>query len=263
MGIIEKFAFARRGVTVLLLSSAMVLQACDEQIALAPGAVSEDAACGQYRSAIAAARRTEIDQQVQTAVAGAVIGAIGGLLVGGSSGERARNAIIGAAIGGLTGYSASYLQQKAQRSNDSNTILASVNQDAGNELRLVSSTGRAVQSLRNCRRAEIAALSNSVKAGRTPPSTARSQLSQISAKVNQDNQLISQAFNGIGQRVNAYSGAQGAIANADANITQANARARAPQVQQVARAQNAQVAQDTRAQAALAADLEALDVLLG
>ncbi len=250
------------GMAATAIVAAMALQGCSEGIQLAPGMVNKDDSCSRYRGVIAEARQTEIQQQQQAAMAGAMIGAVfGGLMAGPDN--RAEGMIAGAAAGGLVGLSATYFQQKAQLSSDSSTLLNSVNSDAGSEGQLITKTGQAAAALRNCRSVQIADLTKRVRAGDVEKSAARAELRTIEARVRNDNQVISAAFNGIGERVSAYVDARQQVATTDAAITLASAQAATPNVSKVVSARTSQVNADDIARQRQQAEIEALQVLLG
>ncbi|WP_165586933.1 YMGG-like glycine zipper-containing protein [Pseudaestuariivita atlantica] len=252
----------------------LLLGACDEQITLTQTAQDPNDNCTPFRQQISDARRTEIQKQTQNAVAGAVVGGIlGALVAGGDSQQRARGALIGAAAGGLAGYSATYYNQKKQRSSDAAALLRSVNADASRESALVSRTGKAANSLRSCRISQLAALESRVKRQQVSKSQAKAELRQIRAKVSGDNRIISAAFNGIGQRVDAYVDATAAetgvnraiVANQRAaqNARDRRARAATPNVARVS-TQSSQIrAADKRASDAVDRKLNSLEILLG
>ncbi len=260
------FAFGFRGrarrLALTALAAAISLQGCSESIGLSPNAVNKDDSCSSFRGVIAQARQTEIQQQQQAAVAGAVIGALFGGLMAGSD-NRAEGVLAGAAIGGLVGLSATYYQQKAQLAADNDALLSSVNSDAGTEHQLVTKTGRAAAELRECRSAQIADLADRVRNGQVEKDMARAELRTIEARVIDDNQIVSAAFNGISERVMAYVDAKEQVAAADATITLASAQAATPNVSLVEAERVKHVNDDTLSRQRLEDDIEGLQVLLG
>lgn len=262
MFLISKVRSVTRGSILTMALGAMVLSGCDQQIALGERAADPADPCVQYREVIVEARKSDIQKQQQAAMAGAVFGAIlGGALS--SRDDRMQGILAGAAIGGLTGLSATYYNQKAERAADSRALLASVNTDANVERQLVTRTGQAAKSLRTCRRNQVAAITKQVKAGSIDTRTARAQLRSVQSRVGTDNRLISAAFNGINERVRAYSDATQAVAQADSAISVRSARASAPNVARVATASNQTVTADQRERQRLDSEIAALEVLLG
>ena len=251
-----------RGSAVAVTLSAMTLSGCDNSIALGPRAADKNDPCVQYREVIVAARKTDIQQQQDAAVAGAIFGAILGAAVS-SRDDRAQGMLTGAAIGGLAGLSATYYNQKAERAADSRALLASVNGDAQNEGTLVTKTGQAAKSLRSCRRGQVAAVTKSVRSGSVDAATARAQLTNIKSRINTDNKLITAAFNGITERVNAYTDATKTVASADSAISASSARSATPNVTRVSAQRTQTVNADTREKQRLQSEVEALEVLLG
>ena len=243
---------------VALGVSLLLLQGCTETITLAPGAVSADDSCSRFRATIAEARRSDIQQQQQAAAVGAIFGAVLGAAVAGEN-NRAQGALIGAAAFGLAGYSSVYYRQKQQLASDNRALLRSVNSDAAAESRLVTRTGQAAASLRSCRSGQIAALSRDVRAGRVNRTQGRAQLNNLRARVRADNQIISAAFNGIGQRVEAYVDVTNAVARADRSLSASSA----PSVANVSASTRNRVNSDAAARARIDRDIEALSVLLG
>lgn len=264
-----------RSCSVLVLVGTLALQGCSEQIALTDAGNDPSDTCNSFRQTIVAARQTEIDQQVTNAMAGAVLGAfVGAALNNGSAQDRRQGAILGALGGGLTGLAATYYQQKAQNAADSQALLRSVNTDAARERQLVTQTGRAVQSLRNCREAQLTTLERQVRSGSVTPSDARAQLATIRRKVAEDNQIVSAAFNGIGNRVNAYVDASATAAQVNRSVIAASrppssaanvrsARASTTSVAAVVQDQNRAVAADNQARARVDNRIEALEILVG
>jgi outer membrane lipoprotein SlyB len=251
--------FIRLPKTVAVLGLSLLLaQGCTEGITLAPGAVSADDNCSRFRGTIAEARRTDIEAQQQAAVVGAVFGAVLGAALAGEN-NRAQGALLGGAAFGLAGFSSVYYRQKQQLANDNRSLLRSVNSDAAKERQLITTTGQAVVSLRNCRRAEIASLNRSARAGSVETATARNELRIIRSRVRADNQIVSAAFNGIGQRVEAYVEVTNAVARADNNLSAASA----PNVGRVSASTRNRINADAAAKARIDREMEALSVLLG
>lgn len=257
-----------------ILVGAAVLAACEQQIVLTDEAVSADDGCSQFRVTIAEARETDIQRQAQGAGVGALFGAVIGAAVADSRGQnRTRGAIIGAGLGGLAGLSATYYQQLQERATDQATLLATVNSDAGRELGLITRTGQATQALRACRQQELRALAASVRSGATSAQEGRRQLARIKSRLQADNQVVSAAFNGIGQRVDAYVDAtsqagqvQTAIIRAErppAQPVERQVRARAPSVTQAVTQTNAAVSRDQQTVNQINQEIDALEVLLG
>lgn len=268
-------AASRRVMFGLALLSTVALAACDEAIVLSAADQDPTDRCVQFRQSIAAARQTEINQQAQGAVAGAIFGAILGAAAGGGD-DRQRNMLLGAAAGGLVGFSATYYNQVAQRSRDANALLQNVNADARAERALVTRTGQAAQSLRSCRVQQLQELEAAVRGGRISAADARGRLGAVRNQIATDNRIVSAAFNGIGNRVDAYvdatataAGVNRAILTNEAraqNAAQAraaqNARAATGNVSAVSRdAQNLQ-ANDARQRQVIDNRLDALEALL-
>jgi outer membrane lipoprotein SlyB len=256
----------------LVLASTTVLQGCDEQIMLTDAALDPGDNCSSFRETISAARRTEMEQQAEAAIAGAVFGAIlGAAVAGGDADDRRQGAILGALGGGLAGFSATYYQQLAGRAADADALLASVNSDAGRERQLVTQTGAAARALRDCRRAQLTTLAGQVRAGSIEKSAARAQLATIQTRLAQDNQIISAAFNGIGRRVDAYIDATAATAQVERGMittrsgppAATQARAATPNVARAASDSASVAAADAEAAARIDREIDALEVLLG
>lgn len=261
---------------VLILAGAMALQGCTEGMTLTADANDPSDVCNGFRQTIVAAQRTQIDEQVAGAVAGAAIGALLGAAVasGGTVRERQQGALIGAVGGGLSGLAATYYSQKAQSAADANALLRSVDADAANERALVTQTGRAAQALRGCRNDQLAALEGQVRSGAIAPDVARAELGVIRGKVAQDNQIISAAFNGIGNRVDAYVDASAAAAGVDraaiaaarppvATAQVTRARSFTPSVAAVVQDRNSAIAVDAEAETRVNNRIEALSILVG
>ncbi len=251
-----------RGSALAVALGTMLLGACDEQIALGERVKDPSDPCMQYREVIVEARDTDIRQQQQAAMTGAIFGAIlGGVLS--SDDDRMQGILAGAAVGGLTGLSATYYNQKTQRAADSQALLASVNSDATAEGQLVTRTGRAAKSLRTCRRNQVASLTEQVRAGSVERDAARAQLRNIQSQIDADNRLVSAAFNGINERVTAYSDAAQAVAQADNAISAQRAQAATPSVSQVATASSQIMTADQQDSQLVSSEIAALQVLLG
>lgn len=268
---------ARRVMFGLALMSTVALVACDEAIVLSAADQDPTDRCVPFRQSIAAARETEINQQAQGAVAGAIFGAMLGAAAGGSTDDRQRNMLLGAAAGGLAGFSATYYRQVAQRSRDATSLLRNVNADARIERALVTRTGQAAQSLRSCRVQQLQQLEAAVRGGSLSASDARARLRVVRSQIATDNRIVSAAFNGIGNRVDAYvdatataAGVNRAILTNEAraqNAAQArsaqSARAATGNVSAVSRdARNLQTA-DARQRQVVENRLDALEALLG
>ncbi len=260
-----------RGAGVIALTGAMALQGCSETITLTEAANDPSDTCNGFRQTIVAARKTEINQQIAGAAAGAVVGALLGAALASDSGQ---GALIGALGGGLTGLGATYYKQKAANASDANALLRSVNSDAAKERQLVTQTGRAAQSLRNCRNGQLTALERQIRSKSITSDQARAQLKQIKRKVAEDNRIVSAAFNGIGQRVDAYVDASAAAAQVDraaisasrapsssANVSSARASTRS--VNAVVQDQNRAVNSDNQARQQIDNRIEALEILVG
>ncbi len=255
--------------TVAFALAGIVLQGCTEQIALAPGAVDANDSCGKYLTGISEARQTEINRQAQNAAAGAVFGAILGAAVS-SGDDRLKGALAGAAVGGLTGFSATYYSQKQANARDARSLLASVNQDASKEQVLVTRTGATVAELRRCRSGQTAQLAAGIKSGKIDKATGRKELAVLKKRIATDNKVISAAFNGIGQRVDSYVDATAATAAvsraqvlAASNAAARNARAATPAVSKVTASSKNMAAQDAKAAAGLEKNLSSIEKLLG
>ena len=251
-----------RQVTCAVLMSAMAVAGCDEAINLTPGAVDKADICSPFRQQIADARKSDLQQQANAAVAGALIGAVLGAAVAGS-GNRAQGALLGATIGGLAGYSDVYYKQVAKRSRDASSLLGNVNSDAGKERALVTQTGRATASLRSCRSRQLSSLRSRVRGGKVTKSAAKAELRQIRGWAAQDNRLVSAAFNGIGQRVDAYVDVTNGVARTQSSISAAGARKRTPNVSRVKSERTAQINSAKRSEERVNSEIKALEVLLG
>lgn len=255
----------RSGALITLIASSLVLQGCDESLVLTEAARDPADKCMGFYDQIAAARKTDIDQQAQAAVAGALIGAlIGAAVAGGDSNDRMRGAMLGAVGGGLVGYSQSYYNQKAERAADQAALLSSVNADAGAERGLITKTGQSTADLRKCRSDQIATLSADVKSGKITKDAARKELAFIKRRVVTDNSLVSAAFNGIGQRVDAYVDVTAVAAQADRVMVASGKAARsATHVAAARRETTSQMNTDTAAKGRVDNQIKALEVLLG
>ena len=117
----------------------------------------------------------------------------------------------------------------------------------------MTQTGRAAVALQKCRRAQLASLRSRVKSGKTEKATARNELRAIKSWVDQDNRIVSAAFNGIGKRVDAYVDVTNATAKTQRSISTSSARARTPNVAR-AKNENAAGAELRRKRPALAID---------
>ena len=217
-------AILRRGAhksAIMLVCAGMVLSSCETMPSA--GLVQADASdsCSNFRQTIGAARRTEIDNVVASAAVGALLGGVVTAIRDGSREDILRNA----AIGGLAGASLSYYKQKRDRMNDAQ-VLQSVNQDAGNERRILSQTGAAADGLRKCRLNQIAALEKKVKAGSIERGAAKAEIATLRRRVAADNQVITQALDGVGNRVNLYVDASAAAGQVDSAIVTAERAAR-------------------------------------
>lgn len=258
-----------RATAAMALAGLVLAAGCTEQIVLAPGAVDANDACGKYLTGISEARQTEINKQAQNAMAGAVFGAILGAAVS-SGDDRLQGALTGAAIGGLTGFSATYYQQKQANARDAATLLASVNQDATREQALVTKTGANVAELRRCRAGQTAQLAAGIKSGKIDKATGRKELAVLKKRIATDNKVISATFNGIGERVDSYVDATAATAAvsraqvlAASTASARSARAATPAVTKVTTSTKSMAAQDAKAQAGLEASLTSIEKLLG
>ncbi|MWB77049.1 glycine zipper 2TM domain-containing protein [Pseudooceanicola sp. 216_PA32_1] len=246
----------------IALVASLSLAGCDEQITLAPGAVNAADTCSKFRADVEASRRSDLQKQANAAIAGALIGAVLGAAVAGSD-NRAQGALIGASLGGLAGYSEVYYKQVAQRSADANSLLGNVNADAGKERALLTRTGTAAKNLRNCRSSQLASLRSRAVSGKVTKTAARSELNQIKVWVAQDNRLISAAFNGVGQRLDAFVDVTGSVARTQQGINSAGARAKTPNVARLSSERSQQITVSTRSESKVNAEIEALQVLLG
>lgn len=245
------------------MSIALVgLSGCDEAILLTDAATNPSDQCSVYRKTIADARQSDIQQQQNAAVAGALIGALAGAAIGGG-GNRFEGALLGAGAGAALGVGSTYYQQKAQRAADSQALLASVNGDAKAERAVVTETGRATVALRDCRSAQLSGLSKRVRSGTVETAAARAELNSIKKLIEQDNQIISAAFNGIGERVNDYVDATATVASTNQSISTASARAATPAVAAVSADQKRVMSSDERARSRLESEINAIEVLLG
>lgn len=256
------------GIVVTLVAT-LALAGCDEQVVLNEAARDTSDSCNMYHSAISQARKTDINEQANNAAAGAVMGAILGAALSGKD-DRARGALIGATAGGLAGYSATYYRQKSANAADARALLASVNTDARTEATLISRTGKSVADLRNCRSAQVNALSQNVRAGKIGKDAAKTELTVLKRRIATDNKIISASFNGIGERVDGYidasaAGAQVNRASYLAARDQAARRARSatPSVTSANTALSTQKTSDDRLRANLEANVQAVEKLLG
>ncbi len=246
---------------IAALSGALIISGC-QPITLTDAAVTADDSCSPFRATIAAARKTELDQQAQGAATGALFGALLGAAVSGGD-DRVQGALIGALAGGLTGYASVYAKQASARASDSASLLRVVNGDASRESTLVTRTGRAAASLRSCRRAEIAAIAAGVRSGQISGTSARTQVRQVQARAGADNRVISAAFEGIGRRVNAYVDTTNQVASVDRAISSASARRATPSVRRVSSQTQAVLQTEVSSRNRIDAELNALEALLG
>lgn len=260
--------FSRRVLRLpaFIVIAALALQGCTQTMAIDPATRDAGDSCGAYYDTITAARSTEINKQINNAVAGAVVGALLGAALAGD-GNRGQGAMMGAAAGGLAGYSATYFNQKQANAADQNALLASINGDAQAENTLVTQTGKAVVSLRACRAKQVDDLSKRIRAGKVEKAAAKTELAVLKKRIADDNKVISASFNGIGQRVDVYVDASAAAAQVDraGYLAGKNAAARAatPSVAGVSNTHNAQQAADQKLRASLEADVQAVEKLLG
>lgn len=255
----------------ILLFATLSLSACDEAIVLKKGAVNKSDKCGEFRTKISAARQSELQLQAKNAVIGAAFGAVIGAALAGPD-DWEKGAAQGAALGGLAGYGGTYYQQIQKRSSDANSLLKNVNADAIKENTLVTEAGKAAKALGSCRQTQIADLRSRVTTGKVEKSLARSELRQITSWVKGDNQIISAAFNGIGERVEAYVDVSTSVSRAkfissNASIapemTLAAVKKLTPAVSRVQTTRNALMSRQSKQKELLSAEIEALDVLLG
>lgn len=253
-------------IPAVLAVSTMALQGCMQNMAIDPATRDASDTCGAYYDTITAARATELNKQINNAMAGAVIGAILGAAVAGN-GNRAQGAAMGAAAGGLAGYAGTYLAQKRSNAKDQQALLASINGDAKTETALVTQTGKAVVSLRQCRTKQVADLTRRIRSGKVDKTIARTELASLKKRIANDNKVVSASFNGIGQRVDTYVDATAAAAEVDRATylagRSAAARAATPSVSGVSSTYTAQKAADQKVRASLEADVAAVEKLLG
>lgn len=244
--------------------AALSLQGCTENINVNPAARDAADTCGSHLDGISAARRTEINQQANNAMAGAVIGAILGAALAGSD-NAAQGALLGATAGGLAGFSATYYKQKAANASDQRALLASINTDAQTEQALVTRTGQTVASLRNCRSNQVTALSEGIRSGRIDKATGQRELTILKRRISVDNQVISAAYNGIGERVDSYVDASAAASEVDraAYLAARQSRTTTPSVVAVTQSHATQQQLDAKMRASLNADVLAIEKLLG
>ena len=263
------FKKLRTWAVTLVTSSALLLSACD----VVPVENDPTDSCNAFAQRIGEARKTEINDRLGNVIGAGLATGFATILLGGDQ----EDAVIAAVLAGASAFAISYFNDQKQRNQDSNRLLASVNRDALNERNLVSRTGKAAAALRSCRQKQVAALASKARRGSIGKDTARSELSLLKRRISGDNRLISSAFGGIDERVDAYVSATAATAqvdkalitrqrqvNATARQRQAaqQARARTPQVTSVARASNQQKVNDASRAASLDRELKALEALL-
>ena len=183
----------------VVLSSTLMLTACDEAITMAPGSIDKTDNCSRFQQALVDARKQENQLRLQNIAGGAIAGAILGAMVS-SPEDREKGAILGAVLGGAVAGTATAQDQRRKREADAK-ILREINTKAGTATRLYTKAGASAASLRNCRLNQLNALERSVRRKTVSVSTARSQLAVLKRRAATDNRIISATFNGIGNRV--------------------------------------------------------------
>ncbi len=256
---IRRFAARRSGRMVAAgMIALMTLQGCAQQVPISLAALNEEDECSVFRADIAEARRADWQEQATAAAIGAGLGALAGALIGGT-----RGAMIGLAGGALVGLGGSYLTIRSRNAADNEALLASVNADAGAEVELVTKAGRAAESLRRCRIDQLEALRTAVRDGAMDGEAARSELNLIQRRTEQENSVISAAFNGVDERVTAYVEATAEVARVDEAISEQEARRRTANVERASQTRTATLERDAAAAERIELLSAEIDALLG
>ncbi|MBI5164798.1 MAG: hypothetical protein HY985_12960 [Magnetospirillum sp.] len=115
-------------------------------------------------------------------LAGALIGALGGLAVGGARGKHAgQSALIGAGAGALLGGMGGYFQAKQQQSQDRDALATSIDKDLDNETAEIQRATVAIKKVSECRRGAALRIKADYKAGRMTVAEANTKLAQQKA----------------------------------------------------------------------------------
>jgi len=265
------FTNPRKAAFAVALGSMIVLSACNEAMLLAPGGIDPNDSCSRFQQAIVDARAKENQLRVQNVALGALTGAaIGATLAGGDN--RQGGALAGLVIGGILADAGTVQNQQNQRNVDA-ALLKDINSKAGTATRLLTDGGKAASSLRNCRLGQIKSLERSVRNKAISTDSARAQLIALQRRAAVDNRVISNFFNGVGNKVDTFV-STGARANGveQAILTRQKpaqtsaarqVRSSTPNVPRAIAAKNRVQTADERQRRTVDRGLESIEVLLG
>lgn len=268
--------------TSMALIASLLLQACATSQDLSRYEDPSDA-CVQYRRPIIAAKETEQQERVRSAVVGAFAAGALTSAVAALAGDKKwwQKGLIATGVGALSGYSYTYFRQKAEASQSAEELLTQVDQDALQERGRLTETSQAVLALRDCRRMALNDIRRDYQNETIDQAEARARLAEVREQINEDNKLVTVALEGTDQRVNSYVDATATASEVERSLIVASAERPANRSRRVSDRKVRQVAQtspnviksveqteelkdtDAEAREQLAAEVEAMEVLLG
>lgn len=163
---------------------------------------------------------------VKGAATGALVGALAGALISHNSGGRVNPLAVlgGAAVGGALGAGAGYLQAKQDQASSWEELLSSVDADARLYGARSSTLRNSITNLYDCRRSQIAKVTEQFSSGILSGPQAKAELTRIQTAIAADDELLNKALGTSEKRVVEIASARasaGGYSSADAYLGQA------------------------------------------
>lgn len=199
---------------ILGLAVAPGLAACTPDASAPGGQIASDDACGSQRSQLTSIGDYFTQAMIVGAVSGAALGALTGALV---SGGDLESTLAGAAIGGVGGAAAGYYSAKAEANSDRGSLVGGVYKDLYSENQQIDRTTTAFRAVRACRTAEAERIRADYRAGRMTADEARAKLADVKSKFEWEVKYAEEVGGKMNERGEQYSYAATEISHFDAS----------------------------------------------
>lgn len=188
--------------------------------------------CASYRQPLESSKNHFAQSIIGEGLKGAAIAAAGTAIIALVTDDQdlkrqiGRAAIAGALAGGAYGY----IQAKEQQAKNKADMRRLIYKDARSDNKQLGQFGRSIRALNKCRSRQVAEVKKNFKARRIDKKTAKAQLKQIRAAIQDDNKLVNDVIGDVEKRNAIYVGSLAQVENLTEQKVKGKARNYKPRV---------------------------------
>lgn len=190
----------------------LLVAGCATQSASSRIPVDLSDSCESHRQPLRQAEQEQHQLMVKWVAGGVAAGLVSGGACALMGGKAALCAPLGAAtlLGSVV---AGYMQQKSHQANNQTDLQRVIDDDSSTFSQQLGTLGTAAHRLNECRRQQIAAVSQSYRARKVDRQTAQTQLAQVETKLSEDQELVNAFLSEMDKRTDMQVKARAAAAN--------------------------------------------------